>query len=212
MGLNGYLYQNYNMTFVIILYLIYLRLRSINEHLDTLYIKIDKEITDGLCIVRKLIEKLCDIIENVKFIFAINTIFYFTHFTFFLIMLFFALISYIFRSDATDIDFAFCIVLLSWVFYYSPTFFFGILFACLIKREVQKTFFLITKLFLIQRDINVHENVKLTLMQLNHRCPLISCGMFDIDWRLLMSITGTVFSYLIILAQFDNLFSDTENM
>uniref|UniRef100_A0A6E8UZJ3 Gustatory receptor n=1 Tax=Anopheles coluzzii TaxID=1518534 RepID=A0A6E8UZJ3_ANOCL len=53
------------------------------------------------------------------------------------------------------------------------------------------------------------ESVKLTLlrmflMQLGHRSPMITCGLFPFDWTLIFSILSTAATYIIILLQFES--------
>lgn len=204
-GINSITYQNYCMALILIFIAIYLRIHAINLHLSELCNQTsDIEIIVELLIIRKLVDKLCDIIENVKMMFAINTVIYITHFAFLLIFSVFSTFSYFMRIDSTENDLIFNFISLSWIFYYSPIFIFAIVVPCWIKSEGKKTSILFQKILITQRrKDNIYGKVHLATLQLNHRRPLMSCGLFVIDWKLLMTIIGSIFSYLIILMQFE---------
>ncbi|XP_050087085.1 uncharacterized protein LOC126572088 [Anopheles aquasalis] len=63
---------------------------------------------------------------------------------------------------------------------------------------------------LIDRAINSTNNTEITemlrlfLMQLGHRSPIITCGLFPFDWTLIFSINSTAATYIIILLQFES--------
>ncbi|XP_049534790.1 uncharacterized protein LOC125950650 [Anopheles darlingi] len=63
---------------------------------------------------------------------------------------------------------------------------------------------------LIDRAINSTNNTEITemlrlfLMQLGHRSPIITCGLFPFDLTLIFSILSTAATYIIILLQFES--------
>ncbi|XP_035779470.1 uncharacterized protein LOC118459821 [Anopheles albimanus] len=69
---------------------------------------------------------------------------------------------------------------------------------------------------LIDRAINSTNNTEITemlrlfLMQLSHRSPIITCGLFPFDWTLIFSLNSTAATYIIILLQFESAGSASE--
>uniref|UniRef100_A0A182FRY1 Gustatory receptor n=1 Tax=Anopheles albimanus TaxID=7167 RepID=A0A182FRY1_ANOAL len=52
--------------------------------------------------------------------------------------------------------------------------------------------------------------LRLFLMQLSHRSPIITCGLFPFDWTLIFSLNSTAATYIIILLQFESAGSASE--
>ncbi|XP_039440762.1 uncharacterized protein LOC120421601 [Culex pipiens pallens] len=72
-----------------------------------------------------------------------------------------------------------------------------------IKREAVKTAVLAHKALRELENERVQDDLLLFSQMVNHQVPVIDCGVFLCDWKLVLSIFGTVTSYLVILIQFD---------
>lgn len=57
---------------------------------------------------------------------------------------------------------------------------------------------------LTPQNLKAAKAFNLLCMQLNHKNPEISCGIFIIDWSYLFIFISTLFSYFIILVQFES--------
>jgi hypothetical protein len=53
------------------------------------------------------------------------------------------------------------------------------------------------------RDLKLQRKAELLVLQFEHRQPLLSCGLFSIDWYLLFYLVGTSYSYVLIIIQFE---------
>uniref|UniRef100_A0A182VWA0 Gustatory receptor n=1 Tax=Anopheles minimus TaxID=112268 RepID=A0A182VWA0_9DIPT len=72
--------------------------------------------------------------------------------------------------------------------------------------------------YLLKQDVSVlvanvslicYRLLRMFLMQLGHRSPMITCGLFPFDWTLIFSILSTAATYIIILLQFESAGSST---
>ncbi|XP_058817581.1 putative gustatory receptor 28b [Topomyia yanbarensis] len=79
-----------------------------------------------------------------------------------------------------------------------------VVFSSLIHAECKRTSLLIHKIICYGScDRNVRKELRIFSQQLSHHSPKISCGLFDFDWILFYTISGSLSTYLIILMQFD---------
>lgn len=74
-----------------------------------------------------------------------------------------------------------------------------LVYSSLIKSGGKQTLIIVHAL----ENVSVHSLTQIASLQLSHRQPEISCGLYTIDWKFLFAILSCVFSYTIILIQFD---------
>uniref|UniRef100_A0A1B0DGU5 Uncharacterized protein n=1 Tax=Phlebotomus papatasi TaxID=29031 RepID=A0A1B0DGU5_PHLPP len=60
-------------------------------------------------------------------------------------------------------------------------------------------------------DEKVNEKLKVWSMQLLHRQPIVTCGLFAYDWTLFYSVVAATCAYVTILIQFDTKFYSQED-
>ncbi|XP_053659883.1 uncharacterized protein LOC128708927 [Anopheles marshallii] len=73
-----------------------------------------------------------------------------------------------------------------------------------LKQQGKITSQLIDKAINSTNNAELIEMLRMFLMQLGHRSPLITCGLFPFDWTLIFSILSTAATYIIILLQFES--------
>ncbi|XP_058060880.1 uncharacterized protein LOC131211438 [Anopheles bellator] len=73
-----------------------------------------------------------------------------------------------------------------------------------LKQQGKLTAMLIDRAINSTNNAEIIEMLRLFLMQLGHRSPLITCGLFPFDWTLIFSILSTAATYIIILLQFES--------
>ena len=56
-------------------------------------------------------------------------------------------------------------------------------------------------------DKKVQKNCELAILQFEHSRKLISCEMFELDWKFIFSMMSSVFSFLLTMVQFDYVIS-----
>ncbi|XP_062556837.1 putative gustatory receptor 28a [Armigeres subalbatus] len=78
----------------------------------------------------------------------------------------------------------------------------------LLSQQGKSTSNLIDQAINSTNNAEIIEMLRLFLMQLGHRTPTLTCGLFPFDWTLVYSILATSTTYLIILIQFENSRSD----
>lgn len=152
-------------------------------------------------------DKFCETIELVNKCFSIGFFMTLLEFILQCNLIVFSLCNIIVNiSSPTDEMFVFegCLHIMS-----HCCFVIGILvFTSSIKREGRKTAMLVHDLKL--KKENFQKSLKFcqfASLQLNHRTCEISCGLFTIDWKFSFVMISSIFSYALILKQFD--MSDT---
>ncbi|XP_035919763.1 uncharacterized protein LOC118517590 [Anopheles stephensi] len=73
-----------------------------------------------------------------------------------------------------------------------------------LKQQGKITAQLIDKAINSTNNAEIIEMLRMFLMQLGHRSPMITCGLFPFDWTLIFSILSTAATYIIILLQFES--------
>ena len=53
-------------------------------------------------------------------------------------------------------------------------------------------------------DIETLKSIHLTAAQFEHQSLMVSCGLFSIDYKFLFALISSIFSYIIVLIQFDS--------
>lgn len=200
---NSLTYQNYTIGYMLTIYVIYFRLSLVRRFLETLEGK-DLKIKHDLKNVALIVDRICDSLESTKFGYTINTVVYILHFAFFSILLVYSCLSYIFRAPSGDIDLLYSELAIAWEIYYAPLIVWIFLYSNSIQKEAQKIANLVHKLLHVnQIDAKTYERCKVIFMQMQHRHPEMSCGVFVVDLKLMFYLLGVCFSYLVIIVQFE---------
>lgn len=192
--------------YMLLLSAIYARLIAVNECLKQQMLVQHQSHQMDLEVIKKvtiIYEKLCDITELYNVCFAFNIMIYFVQFTFFVIFNLFAIYHYLTSSESHYHELIFNFISFGWVLYYAWSPIWILIYSSWIKTQGNETGALFHKLMNVKNDIKLMNTFHITTMQLNHRQLNISCGLFEVDWQYLFGFIGTVFSYLIIMIQFD---------
>lgn len=192
--------------YMLLLCAIYSRLNAVNECLKQQMAMNHQSHQMNIEIIKKvtlMYEKLCDITELYNVCFAFNIIIYFAQFTFIVIFNLFAMYHYFTSSDSQYQELIFNLISFGWVLYYAWSPIWILIFSSWIKTQGIETGALFHKLMNVKNNIKLMNTFNITTMQLNHRQLSISCGLFQVDFQYLFGFIGTVFSYLIIMIQFD---------
>lgn len=201
-------YQNYVTTYILTIYIVYFRISNINDWLksfgDQENIKKEK-LVECLRLVAILVDKICDTLESIKFCYTVNNLSYTVYVGFFSVLGVYANVSYFFRTNPSSMELFFSLLTLIWNFYYIPFLLSIFLISNWIKKEGKLIDFhvrtLLTKCSSL--DTNILKKTNLITMQMQHRRPIISCGVYVIDWYFMFTLIATGFSYLVIIVQFD---------
>lgn len=207
-SLDTFAYQNYFAGFLYLLYYIDMFLATIVEHLDEL-LKVEgkmkeNDVIETLKVVRILFDKISDTMENLQRCYLINTIVFMIYFTFSTIFAIFGVITN-FLIDSLTRNYV-SVMLIIWTFYNFPFVIGTFFYSSRIKREGRKLHAVCFK-FLYQfgsnSNLKVCKSVQTLSLQVHHRRPLLSCGLFVVDWYFLFHIIGLIFSFLLIFIQFE---------
>lgn len=189
-------YLSYQISHMLIITTVYKRLQQMNHILETK--RLDHSL---LRKVGKLSNKLSDTLEMINSCYSINLLNYFLQFIIFSIFFFFGLFHYLTSPEADFQEFIFNTISCFYLFYF---FWFGawmITFSSWVESEGHQTIMLIHSHTLTsQKDLTA---CNCLCLQLDHQKPLVSCGLFIVDWAYLLVFISALFSYLIILVQFE---------
>ena len=145
---------------------------------------------------------LCDTLHLINSCFAINFLDFFTEFvifnTFFLFEFYFLLTS----THKTVHELAFNVIAAFYTFFFACLAASIILVSSWVKTEGEKTKSLIH--LRTSRQSKVLKFYNQFSLQVDHQRPVVSCGVFEVDLTFLFSVLSGLFSYLIILIQFES--------
>lgn len=206
--LNVVAYQNYAIGFMLTIYKIRLLLSDVCQLLETgekhSTGTTNQEMLDDLKDFAVMIDKICDCLERLKIGYTVNTVGFLMHFSFFTILNVYSVLSYFLKANVGIHDMHHCILTTSWEIYYAPFVVWTFVISNLIISEGKRIGIIIRKLcYKSQHKEKFQKRASILLLQLHHRPPLVSCGVFVIDWKLLFQLIGACFSYLVIIIQFE---------
>lgn len=196
-GFNIAAYLSYQLSHMLVVLSLYKRLRYMNEVLESK--NINESRVRGL---RRIHSKLCDTLDDINFCFTLNLLNFFSQFTFFSIFYLFDSYRFLTSTSRTEQEFAFNVITgcyLLFVCWFSA---FMITISSWIKGEGKETALLIHSH--VPKSSKHAKALSLFCMQINHKKPEISSGIFIVDWTFLFALISTLFSYLIILIQFES--------
>lgn len=205
--LNSITYQNYYFGFITSLHLIHFFLDVINDRLYTLLrqpnsANDEKALIGLLRLAMMTVDKTCEAMEVIKKCHAVNTICFSIYFSFYALFCFYGAISYFLYAEKDS--YKFFMLTLSYTLY-NLTMFLGTFTAsCSILRKCDAIEIASLK-FLSRQNLTTAtlKAIETLCLQLHHRRPIYSCGLFAIDWKFLFFLISMMFSYLIIFFQFD---------
>jgi gustatory receptor len=201
-GITFWFFEVVNCT---VLLIVYLRFDMARKFL-TLKCSVEESRTliKKLRAVSGILDATCDAMESIKLCFSINMINYVLQYTFMLTYSAYSIISYAFHDKSFKLDLIYMLMAITWTLTYTPK----VLFLFWISNAVNNKEKSIEDLVrTIQSrnisDLKLQRKAELLILQFEHRKPLLSCGLFSIDWYLLFYLLGTSYSYVLIIIQFE---------
>jgi 7tm Chemosensory receptor len=197
-----YLLQNFDSFTVWILLVACKRMSAIEKCFKLITQESEVSSVDSLKQTLKVYNKYCTTIDLInkcfliEFLFTLQTIIF--HFIIQL-YIFFGIFSNI--NNLKKIDLVICFTTLVYVLAEMIVPFCFFVSSYFINKKVKNSL----KLILNMRtsDLKLSKSKQLAALCLKHQKPEISCGIFEIDWKLLFAMITCVFYYLIILVQFE---------
>lgn len=189
-------YLSFTISHMLAIIAIYSRLKFLNTTF-----KANCSGNEEIITLSRVYLKICETMNIINKCYAINFLYYFFQVTYFGIFYLFGLWSLTIKTvDVTSAipELAFNAISFAWFLYY---FWFGA-WMMIIGAWIE------TETIEIERYVNLYvgkcKRWNLMSLQMQHIRPIVSCGLFEINWRLLFLIIGSIFSDLIILIQFES--------
>lgn len=192
--------------FILITLLIFVgvswRLKSIEELLIGLN-EVDQEIyLKKFKKILRIWSKIEDLICSINKYFLINNLFFFASFFNLILIVTFLGYDILVHELDTDDKIFFCCGL---VYSISITSCICILikYSENVKSMIEKNFNQINLIRFNSKHKNVQKYCELAILQLDSSTKLISCGLFEINWQHIFLMLSSLFSYLVVVIQFD---------
>lgn len=147
-----------------------------------------------------ILDRICDIFETLPRFYLVNICSFLLGFSYFTIFFLYAM----YLNITNPNEFLFNGVL--WIFYYSPFVLWMTILASQINSDTRRVANLIQRMASLEMDALSLRKSNILMLQMMHRMPKISCGLFELNWKFFFSILSAIFSFFIILIQFDAAF------
>lgn len=200
-------YLTTTICYMLVILAIYVRLKVVNDYIKE-YISKDQTTVEEDCkaitIVTILHSKITETTNLINICFSFNTVTYLFQLVFFTIFFSFGFYHYIISQNSELTQLLLNVVTLQWILFYLIGIMWVIVLSCRIKSQGNLTAVLFHKMLIKKNNPKILKIVQLSALQFHHHSPEISCGMFKMDWSLMLTMIGAVFSYIIILIQFDS--------
>lgn len=199
-------YQAYASGAMVTCFTVYKRLAIMNnfvkKHADQEF-QNKREILKVLNLGSVFFDKISDIMESIKRISSASLVIFLLQGTYFTVLANYSFIAYNINEDSDEVDFAMVVSSLNWCFYFSIFNFWIFYYAQQIKNESQR-FENFVQHFASQTNLKaIHERIQTVHLQLQHRRPVVECGVFVVDPKLALHLVSICFSYIVIILQFD---------
>lgn len=200
-------YQIYECINMFTIYWIYLRLSLVSDSLREMENNQGKRGQNVAKEFKKMfiiVDKICDALESIKLCHSISIVAFIVHYVLFSVFTFYGIVSYFFRRTSTEVDLIFNFLSLVVNLLFAPFCIWMFLMSNWIKKRGNEIENRIHKTLHENRlEVKVYKRAEIIFMQLRHRRPIVSCGVFIIDWHLLLYLMNLCFTYLVIIVQFE---------
>ena len=201
---NIILAQNCAIVYMITIFMIYVRLSLACEFLEKLTNEAStEEIVRKLKSLAIFIDRISDTLDLMKACYSIGLIVSIISFCVYTVLSVYGFIAYYFKSHSAYMDLIFGVVTMNWELFYSPQIIWVFILSNLIERKGKRIGMLALRVAEKNRKVKACKKANLINMQTYHRKILIECGIFVVDYKLVLFNIGTVFSYLLIIIQFE---------
>lgn len=184
---------NYQLCYICLVNAMYRRLHSINQYLESK--DLNQSTLHAIGCIQLQVDDTLELINRNFFVLVVN---YFPKYIVYCIFFIFGLCQYFVDPSPPKLLFV-----RIWFGYVVTIFWFGAFFlpvASWVGSESRKMKSLINS----KTNCGSAKYLNDFCLQLEHVTPKVNCGLFVVDWNLLFVFVGTVFSYLVILVQFES--------
>lgn len=187
-------------------YVIHNRLAIMNQFIkksaDT-ELQMKNELLKVLKTASVFMDKMCDIMESIKRTSSASLVFFLLQEVYFTVLSIYSFVAYVFNEDAHEVDRILFVSSVNWCFYFFTFNLFIFYYSHKIKQEGHRFEAIIDQFSYKTNLKEIHQKIQLIHLQMKHRRPIIQCGVFAIDPKLAFELMAMVFSYMIIILQFD---------
>ena len=143
--------------------------------------------------------KICDLCDSISSFYLVANMSLFMGFV--LLNVFFSYTTYLYIRNPTNGLLLYLMTLIVWSLFYSLSIIWTTTLSSWIHSEGCKTADLVQQIVCKEDKLTSLKSSLIMSLQVKHRTPTINCT-FDINWKILFSAIGTIFSLSIIMIQF----------
>lgn len=147
-----------------------------------------------------IFDRVCDIFETISKFFALITLVFLMVVIFFNVFLSYTFFVYL--KTPTILIFFFLFATFSLALFYVPFALWINGMSSAVQSQSISTCNLMQHLISRRGDYKSMKHAKTFELLVAHRQPKLSCGMFDLDWKLVFTMVGSIFSLSVIVIQF----------
>lgn len=144
--------------------------------------------------------KICESLDEISKLFLLFFLDLLTAFVVFQVFSNFSLFIYI--NNPRENILAFFVSGTTWIIQYSPCVIWLLSYINWMSQAFKTTACLVSKLVHSESSEKEMKRASCLLLQMAHRTPKVSCGLFELSWNFCFLMLGTIFSMTIIFIQF----------
>jgi hypothetical protein len=191
-------YLTYQITHMLLVVAMHFRVQYLNRVLESG----EPDIT-SIRMMRKIHLRILDTMAHINACYSLNLLNFFFQFTFFNVFFYFGLIHHVIADNSTFKEIVVSIIIFGYVQFFFWFCAWMILHSSLLKNGGESLDDTVRAQVMFAKNRKLLRHFNIFNFQLQHQKIEVSAGLFVIDWSFLFGIISVLFSYLIILIQFD---------
>lgn len=201
LAVSSFLHTQFTLSHMMLLSATFYQLKSLNNRVKVISGDFcEKSLKTNIQKVLILHDNFCDVSDKISKMYTIPVILYFSAFAVF--AYFSGYILFVFVKTPSFPLFYFLCYFLFWLSIFTPFILWTLTFSNLIENEGRKTAEILVKHTKISKNLVCNKIVDRFYLQVTQRNPKITCGFFDLNWKLFFSLCTAILYFTIILIQF----------
>lgn len=185
---------------------VYYQIKSLNRFLENLLNNHEKSAPSIIKKVANIHDKVSDLCECVSAFYVLSYLFIISSSTYFYVFTTYSIFVYTKFPSQELLDFTLTVSL--WCIYLGPLSISLIALSSWIQSEGNRTADLVEQLAIKARKLKMIKISYILALQARHRRTTVTCGLYDINWKVLFTVFGSVYSYSVIMIQFHDVLNN----
>lgn len=188
-------------SFMMILACAFYQLSALNNHLKKCISNpTELDVSDIIRNTSIMYDKLCDVFDSISAFYMLSILMFILGSTYFIVFFWYLLYAFL-AVSSNDLGY-FLTTTILWCLYYLPCILGMNMYSSWIESEGLRTVDLLLLLAYKDAKLKSLKSSIVTTLQAAHRRPKITCGLYELNWKALFAMMGSIFSFSIITIQF----------